>query len=135
MEYGHSEKTYSQETANTIDAEVRRIITEAHTRAVKLLKDNRSILDNMARVLVEKETIYTEEVALLMKGEDYKSVVAQMEGKEEEHNANPFAYATTPSEEHLVKDEKEESKPVESVQTEAVEEPKQEPDTKDENNE
>ena len=57
MEYGHSDKTYSQETAAKIDAEVRRIIAEAYERAVNLLKENRSILDNMSRVLVEKETI------------------------------------------------------------------------------
>ena len=90
MEYGHSERTYSQETAATIDAEVRRLISEAHERAVKLLKENRSILDNMSRVLVEKETIYTEEVALLMKGADYKEVIAAMEAREGAHEANPF---------------------------------------------
>ncbi len=109
MEYGHSEKTYSQETANTIDAEVRRIISEAHERAVKLLKENRPILDNMARVLVEKETIYTEEVGMLMKGEDYKSVIAHMDEKEDTHSANPFAFATTPSPEHVVEEQDEQA--------------------------
>ena len=58
MEYGHSGRTCSPETAAIIDQEVRRIITEAHERARKLLKENRSVLDNMARVLVERETIY-----------------------------------------------------------------------------
>ena len=79
MEYGHSDKTYSQETAAKIDAEVRRIISEAYERAVSLLKENRSILDNMSRVLVEKETIYTEEVEMLMAGKDYKEVIAYMD--------------------------------------------------------
>ena len=90
MEYGHSERVYSQETAATIDAEVRRLISEAHARAVKLLKENRSILDNMSRVLVEKETIYTEDVALLMKGADYKEVIAAMDARDGEHEKNPF---------------------------------------------
>ena len=90
MEYGHSERTYSQETAATIDAEVRRLVSEAHERAVNLLKENRSILDNMSRVLVEKETIYTEDVALLMKGADYKEVIAAMDARDGEHEANPF---------------------------------------------
>ncbi len=105
MEYGHSERTYSQETAAAIDAEIRRLITEAHTRATKLLKENRSILDNMSRVLVEKETIYTEEVAMLMKGASYKEVIESMDGKEELHKANPFATMTQPSKEHIVEDE------------------------------
>ena len=90
MEYGHSERVYSQETAAAIDAEVRRLISEAHERAVTLLKENRSILDNMSRVLVEKETIYTEDVALLMKGADYKEVIAAMDARDGEHEKNPF---------------------------------------------
>ena len=88
MEYGHSDKTYSQETAAKIDAEVRRIISEAYDRALALLKENRSILDNMSRVLVEKETIYTEEVEMLMAGKDYKEVVAYMETQDGDRRVN-----------------------------------------------
>ena len=113
MEYGHSERTYSQETASVIDSEIRRLINEAHERAVKLLKDNREILDNMSRVLVEKETIYTEEVAMLMKGASYKEVIAFMDERENTHKDNPFMFATQPSKEHVVQDETEQ--PAESV--------------------
>ena len=132
MEYGHSERIYSQETAAAIDAEVRRLISEAHERAVTLLKENRSILDNMSRVLVEKETIYTEDVALLMKGADYKEVIAAMEARDGEHEKNPFravdplsakeAKVETPVEEVVV----EETQPtIEEVET-TVEETKDE---------
>ena len=93
MEYGHSERVYSQETAAKIDEEIRRLTAEAHARATKLLKENRSILDNMARVLVEKETIYTDDVAMLMKGADWKEVVASMDERENEHKDDPFAFA------------------------------------------
>ena len=106
MEYGNQNRGgYSQETASAIDAEVRRLISEAHTRATKLLKENRSILDNMSRVLVEKETIYHEEVAMLMKGAGYKEVIAEMDAREQTHRDNPFASVTTPNKEHLVEDE------------------------------
>ena len=117
MEYGHQGRGgYSQETAAAIDAEVRRLISEAHERAVKMIKENRSILDNMSRVLVEKETIYTEEVAMLMKGADWKEVVASMEGKEELHAANPFA-SVMPAEKEAVAEEpaKEEAPAVEET--------------------
>ncbi|MBQ8428617.1 MAG: ATP-dependent zinc metalloprotease FtsH [Clostridia bacterium] len=108
MEYGHQGRGgYSQETAATIDAEIRRLITEAHERAVKLLKENRSILDNMSRVLVEKETIYTEEVQMLMDGMSYLDVIAEMEKKEGQHEANPFARVTPVSSEHEVLSEEE----------------------------
>ena len=39
---------------------------------------------------MEKETIYTEEVALLMKGATYKEVIDFMEGREGEHEKDPF---------------------------------------------
>jgi hypothetical protein len=122
MEYGHSERTYSQETAAAIDSEVRRLISEAHERAVTLLKENRSILDNMSRVLVEKETIYTEDVAMLMKGADWKEVIAAMEEREGEHEANPFGRVEA-------KEEKAEEPATETA--EPVEEATQEPTTED----
>ncbi len=118
MEYGNQNRGgYSQETAAAIDAEIRRLITEAHDRATKLLKENRSILDNMSRVLVEKETIYTEEVAMLMKGASYKEVVEAMDSKESVRKENPFVFATEPSKEHVV-----EEIPVETVSVEQAEE-------------
>ena len=107
MEYGHSDNGYSEKTAQTIDEEVRAIIETAHERATKLLKENRSILDNMSRVLVEKETIYTEEVQMLLSGADYKEVIKAMDEKENEHEKNPFVRATTPSKEHIVEDTEE----------------------------
>ena len=119
MEYGNQSRGgYSQETAATIDAEIRRLITEAHTRATKLLKENRSIMDNMSRVLVEKETIYTEEVAMLMKGASYKEVIAYMDEREGTHQSNPFASVTKPTAEHIVHDEteKEDAKDEPSVE-------------------
>ncbi len=91
MEYGHqSHNVYSQETAAAIDEEVRRLVAEAHSRATTLLKENRSILDNMSRVLVEKETIYTEDVAMLMKGASYTEVIKAMDERDGEHEKNPF---------------------------------------------
>ena len=103
MEYGNQSRGgYSQETAAAIDSEIRRLISQAHERATKLLKENRSILDNMSRVLVEKETIYTEEVAMLMKGASHAEVVAYMDEREGEHKENPFAAMSTPSPEHIV---------------------------------
>ena len=122
MEYGNQNRGgYSQETAATIDAEIRRLITEAHTRATKLLKENRSIMDNMSRVLVEKETIYTEEVQMLMKGADYKEVIAFMEEREGTSRSNPFVMMTQPSKEHVVEEE-----------TETQEETQEENESKDE---
>lgn len=82
--------SYSEETAKMIDDEVREIISTQHERARKLLTENRSILDNMARVLIEKETIYTEEVDLLMEGKSYSEVIQYMEEHENDHTNTAF---------------------------------------------
>ena len=87
MEYHN---TYSDETAKIIDDEIHSIIESGHSRATALLTENRSVLDNMARVLIEKETIYTEEVDLLMEGKDYKEVLTYMEEHDSANNGNPF---------------------------------------------
>lgn len=71
--------SYSEETAKMIDDEVRSIVSTQLVRARKLLTENRSVLDNMARVLIERETIYTEEVDMLIDGKSYAEVIKYMD--------------------------------------------------------
>ena len=104
MEYeygGGARDGYSEKTAAEIDDEIRRLVASAHERAVKLLTENRSILDNMSRVLVEKETIYTEEVSMLMNGASYAEVIAFMDREEDKHRENPFENFGNPTPDHL----------------------------------
>ena len=104
MEYeygGGARDGYSEKTAAEIDDEIRRLVASAHERAVKLLTENRSILDNMSRVLVEKETIYTEEVSMLMNGASYAEVIAFMDREEDKHKDNPFENFGNPTPDHL----------------------------------
>ena len=82
--------TYSEETAGVIDEEVHKIIEAAHERAVKLLTENRKVLDNMARVLIERETIYTEEVDMLLDGATAEAVYRHMDKYEKAEQENPF---------------------------------------------
>ena len=85
-----TQRAYSDETAKMIDDEVRKIVSEQHERARKLLSENRSILDNMARVLIERETIYTEEVDMLIEGKTYDEVIKYMDEHDGERAENPF---------------------------------------------
>jgi len=48
---------YSDETADAIDGEIRRIIDEAFERATGLLTDHRELLETTARALLAKETL------------------------------------------------------------------------------
>ena len=82
--------SYSEATAALIDSEVHGIVESAHQRARKLLSENRNILDNMARVLVERETIYTAEVDMLMNGASYNEVLEYMEKHDKGRPDDPF---------------------------------------------
>jgi len=57
---------YSQEIAFEIDKEVRRMIDDAYAAAEKILIDKRELLDKMADVLVERETIDKDELEALL---------------------------------------------------------------------
>ncbi|HEV8610167.1 MAG TPA: ATP-dependent zinc metalloprotease FtsH, partial [Thermoanaerobaculia bacterium] len=53
---------YSETTANQIDAEVKRIVTEAYGRAEKIITENQKVMHRLARTLLEKEVLDGEEV-------------------------------------------------------------------------
>ena len=63
------DRNYSEEIARSIDAEVKKIIDESYQRADKLLVENREKLNEIVRVLLEKETLEREEFEILMYGE------------------------------------------------------------------
>ena len=57
---------YSEETARRIDAEVNRIMREAHEVALRLLGERRTTLDELSVRLLEKEVIEGEELRTLV---------------------------------------------------------------------
>ena len=57
---------YSEETALKIDTEVKRILTEAHDVARRVLRDRRATLDALSERLLEKEVIESEELKAIM---------------------------------------------------------------------
>ena len=97
--------TYSDDTAKAIDAEMHAIIERAHKRATTMLTEKRSVLDNMARVLIERETIYTEEVDMLMDGKSHTEVIEYMDAHEKQNEGNPFKKYETNNVSHETTDE------------------------------
>ena len=59
-------RDYSEKVAEAIDDEVRRIIDEAHVRAMELLIEHRAVLDKLANVLLEVETLEGERLIKLL---------------------------------------------------------------------
>jgi cell division protease FtsH len=60
------QRTFSEETAKLIDAEIRRIIEEQSDRAHGILGGNREKLDALAKALLEKEVLNGAEVDRLL---------------------------------------------------------------------
>jgi cell division protease FtsH len=62
------QQNISEETAKTIDEEVRRLVHEAHETATRILTERRADLDTLANGLMEFETLTGDEILGLLKG-------------------------------------------------------------------
>jgi len=76
------EPDYSEEVARQIDAEIRRIIEEAHERARQILRDHREQLDRIATILIQRETIEREEFEALLDGAPEEEVFHDKDAKQ-----------------------------------------------------
>ncbi|WP_310429781.1 ATP-dependent zinc metalloprotease FtsH2 [Chamaesiphon sp. VAR_48_metabat_135_sub] len=59
---------YSDEVAAQIDQEVRVIVNKCHEEALQIMRDNRTVIDRLVDILIEKETI---------DGEEFRQIVAE----------------------------------------------------------
>jgi cell division protease FtsH len=57
---------FSDQTAEKIDSEVRRIIEECYKKTIQLLEQNRNKLDLLTQELLKKETLYADEIYPLL---------------------------------------------------------------------
>ena len=65
-DYTSTQKNFSVDTATKIDAEIRKIVEEAHDEAVRVIKENKADVELLAKTLVEHEQITGEEIDYLM---------------------------------------------------------------------
>lgn len=63
---GH-QRDYSEQIAETVDAETRQLIEQAHDEAWQVINANRGILDRLATELLEKETLDHDQLAEIFK--------------------------------------------------------------------
>ncbi|MFM2431617.1 MAG: hypothetical protein RLZZ511_2830 [Cyanobacteriota bacterium] len=61
-----AERDFSDETAAAIDDEVRNLVDQAYRRCKQTLVENRAVLDKLANMLMEKETVDAEELQDLL---------------------------------------------------------------------
>ena len=65
-----SQKNYSEKKAEEIDAEVSSTLRQKYDEALKLLVDNRDVLDRIALALLERETLGTADLDLLLNNQE-----------------------------------------------------------------
>jgi cell division protease FtsH len=75
-------KDYSEKTAQEIDEEVKRIVTERYEYAKRLLSDNKPILLKLAHALLERETLEGAEIDAIIEGKELPPVKAATESKD-----------------------------------------------------
>ena len=87
-------KPFSEHTAVEIDGEVRRIMEEAYERARAIIEANYDKINAMADLLLEKETIYAEDIIPIL-GESAQTKAAKMENPATEENPTPAMAGVT----------------------------------------
>ncbi len=77
-----SKNDYSETVAAEIDAEVKKILDYNYARAKKILQENKKYVKEMAELLLEKNTIYKEEVDMILAGKSKEEIIAHMDEQE-----------------------------------------------------
>jgi cell division protease FtsH len=62
-------KDYSERTSLEIDREIDRIISEASALATKILTENKELLEKLTQALISRETLDTDDLEALFRGE------------------------------------------------------------------
>jgi cell division protease FtsH len=71
------QKPYSDKTAELIDAEVKKLITEQYIRAQNLLTENRAGLEKLAELLLTREVIFSEDLENIFGKRKFKDEYAE----------------------------------------------------------
>jgi len=83
---------YSEHTARLVDEEVKVMLEDLYQEAYQMLSDNRATLDRIAEALLERETLDTSELELLVAGKPLPPIplpVADEKPVESTHGAKP----------------------------------------------
>lgn len=68
-----AERDFSEDTAAAIDDEVRQLVEVAYRRAKEVLVNNRHVLDQLAQMLIEKETVDADELQEVLANNDVRT--------------------------------------------------------------
>ena len=75
---------YGEDMATKIDQEVQDLLSACYHKAYQMLKDHQNILQQMAELLLEKETIYSDEVDMIFDGKTNEEIIKFIDQKNAE---------------------------------------------------
>ena len=84
---------YGDKVADVIDTEIKKIVDYNYSRAIEVLRANREALDKMVKLLYARETIYGDEVDMIMEGRSLEEINAYIDSKQEKQKV----YDTKPA--------------------------------------
>lgn len=86
-------REFSEETQKYIDEEIARIMDEHYNKVLEILGGHKDLLDYIAKLLLEKETVEGKEFEEIVKAESHCSEMASVAGKKasDEHYINASA--------------------------------------------
>jgi cell division protease FtsH len=74
-------RNFSEDTAISIDAEIKKIVTTGMKRAEKILQENISTLHRLAAALLEREILDSSEIDAVIRGEELPPVERRGNGQ------------------------------------------------------
>lgn len=77
-----TQASYSEKTAAIIDSEIKAILDNGYSRALEAIKANEDKLHAIVRLLFERETIYGDELDMIMDGAAFEEVNAYIDQKQ-----------------------------------------------------
>lgn len=77
----YDDKNVSDSMQELIDNEIRNLITEATDKASSIMREYKKQIETMVAVLLERETIYSEDIDLIMDGKSKEQVITQIEAR------------------------------------------------------
>ena len=85
-----TKNNFSERLASVADEEMQAILASNYKRAKEVLTENIEILHEMAKLLLARETIYKEEVDMILAGKKTEEIVKIMQKREEEQKEKEF---------------------------------------------
>jgi cell division protease FtsH len=92
---GQSRVGMSDATLQLIDAEIKRLVNDAHAAATKILTEHRDQLDLLANALLEYETLSGDDIKALLAGEKLHRPDTSLESKTRKKSSLPSSRKPT----------------------------------------